>query len=63
MTLEVHDRLMHMGGLNGTLTTAQTVGSRLSNGVTADNMAERIGDADLRHSGGGWSGTPTPAQP
>ena len=44
-TLEVHDRLMHMGGLNGTLTTAQTVGIDF-NGVTADNMAERIGDAD-----------------
>ena len=45
MTMEVHDRLMHMGGLNGTLTTAQTVGLNF-NGVTADNMAERIGDAD-----------------
>ena len=45
MTLEVHDRLMHMGGLNGTLTTAQAVGLEF-NGVTADNMAERIGDAD-----------------
>ena len=45
MTMEVHDRLMHMGGLNGTLTTAQTVGIDF-NGVTADNMAERIGDAD-----------------
>ena len=44
-TMEVHDRLMHMGGLNGTLTTAQTVGLNF-NGVTADNMAERIGDAD-----------------
>ena len=45
MTLEVHDRLMHMGGLNGTLTTAQTVGMDL-NGVTADNMVERIGDSN-----------------
>ena len=44
-TMEVHDRLMHMGGLNGTLTTAQTVGIDF-NGATADNMAERIGDAD-----------------
>ena len=42
-TMEVHDRLMHMGGLNGTLTTAQTVGLDF-NGVTANNMAERIGD-------------------
>ena len=44
-TLEVHDRLRHMGGLNGTLTTAQTVGLDF-NGVTADNMIERIGDAN-----------------
>ena len=44
-TMEVHDRLMHMGGLSGTLTTAQTVGIDF-NGATADNMAERIGDAD-----------------
>ena len=44
-TVEVHDRLMHMGGLSGTFTTAQTVGLDF-NGVTADNMAERIGDAD-----------------
>ena len=45
MTVEVHDRLRHMGGLNGTLTTAQTVGIDF-NGATADNMVERIGDAD-----------------
>ena len=45
MTLEVHDRLMDRGGLNGTLTTAQPVGLDF-NGVTADNMVERIGDAD-----------------
>ena len=45
MTVEVHDRLRHMGGLNGTLTTAQTVGIDF-NGVTTDNMVERIGDAD-----------------
>ena len=44
-TMEVHDRLMHMGGLNGTLTTAQTVGIDF-NDATADNMVERIGDAD-----------------
>lgn len=45
MTLEVHDRLMHMGGLSGTLTTAQTVGLDFD-GVTADNMDDRIGDAN-----------------
>lgn len=46
MTLEIHDRLMHMGGLNGTLTTAQTVGLDL-NGVTADNMVSRVGDSNF----------------
>ena len=44
-TMEVHDRLMDRGGLNGTLTTAQAAGIDF-NGVTADNMAERIGDAN-----------------
>lgn len=44
-TLEIHDRLMHMGGLNGTLTTAQTVNISF-NGVTTDNMVKRIGDAN-----------------
>ena len=44
-TMEVHDRLMDRGGLNGTLTTAQPVGLDF-NGVTADNMSERIGDAN-----------------
>lgn len=43
MTLEIHDRLMHMGGLNGTLTTAQTVGIDFS-ALSSDNLAERIGD-------------------
>ncbi len=45
VTIEVHDRLMHMGGLNGTLLTAQTVGIDF-NGITADNMVERIGDSN-----------------
>lgn len=43
MTLEIHDRLAHMGGLNGTLTTAQTVGIDFS-ALSSDNLAERIGD-------------------
>lgn len=46
VTIEVHDRLMQMGGLNATLTTAQTVSLNL-NGVTADNMVARIGDANF----------------
>lgn len=45
MTVEIHDRLMHMGGLNGTIATAQTVGVSLL-GETASNMVERIGDAN-----------------
>lgn len=43
MTLEIHDRLAHMGGLNGTLTTAQTVGIDFS-ALSSENLAERIGD-------------------
>lgn len=44
-SIEFHDRLAHMGGLNGTLTTAQTVGidlSTLGGGLAAD----RRGDAN-----------------
>lgn len=45
--LEIHDRLAHMGGLNGTVTTAQTVGIDLST-INAGNAvpAERVGDAN-----------------
>jgi hypothetical protein len=46
VTIEVHDRLMQMGGLVGNVTTAQTVSLNL-NGVTADNMVERRGDANF----------------
>lgn len=42
--VNIFDRLAHMGGLNGTLTTAQTVGVAV-NGV-ASNMVQRIGNAD-----------------
>lgn len=41
--LEIHDRLAHMGGLNGTLTTAQTVGINLA---SLGLVAERRGDAN-----------------
>lgn len=44
-TLEIHDRLAHMGGLNGTLTTAQTVGLDLD-ALTANNVVARRGDAN-----------------
>lgn len=43
-TLEIHDRLAHMGGLSGAVATAQTV--NLSVTVTTDNLAARIGDAN-----------------
>ena len=46
MTLEIHDRIAHMGGLNGTLTTAQTVGLDLSTLLSTNNTAARIGDAN-----------------
>ena len=45
MTLELHDRLAHMGGLSGTVATAQTVGIDF-NSLVSDNLANRIGDAD-----------------
>ncbi len=44
--LEIHDRLMHMGGLNGTLTTAQTVNVDLDANLASDNLTERIGDSN-----------------
>ena len=46
MTLEIHDRLMHMGGLNGTLTTAQTVGVDIAANLASNNISARIGDAN-----------------
>ena len=46
VTIDIHDRLMHMGGLSGIVTIAQTVSVNL-NGVTADNMVERRGDSNF----------------
>ena len=46
MTLEIHDRLAHMGGLNGTLTTAQTVNLDLNTLGGTDNITERKGDTN-----------------
>lgn len=42
--VEIHDRLAHMGGLNGTLTTAQTVGVDITG--TSNNLAARRGDTN-----------------
>ncbi len=45
--LEIHDRLMHMGGLNGTLATAQTVALDLFANLASDNLDARKGDANF----------------
>lgn len=47
MTLEIHDRLMHMGGLSGTVTTAQTVNLDLNANLASDNLDTRKGDANF----------------
>ena len=44
VTLEMHDRLMHLGGLNGTLATAQAASVNLSANLANSNLAARIGD-------------------
>ena len=46
VTIEIHDRLMHMGGLNGTLATAQTVNLDVHANTGTGNLAERIGDSN-----------------
>jgi hypothetical protein len=45
-TVEIHDRIAHMGGLNATLTTAQTVNLDLNTLLGTDNIAARIGDSN-----------------
>lgn len=46
VTVEIHDRLMHMGGLNATLLTAQTVNLDIAANLASANLAKRIGDAN-----------------
>lgn len=46
MTVEIHDRIAHMGGLSGSLATAQTVGIDLSTLLSTSNVEARIGDAN-----------------
>jgi hypothetical protein len=46
MTLEIHDRLMHMGGLSGTVTTAQMVNLDISANLATDDLGARKGDAN-----------------
>lgn len=45
-TVELHDRLASMGGLNGTLTTAQSVNLDLSTLLSTANINVRKGDAN-----------------
>jgi hypothetical protein len=45
-TTEIHDRIAHMGGLSGIVTTAQTVGIDLSTLLASDNIDARKGDAN-----------------
>lgn len=45
-TVEMHDRLMHMGGLSGTVATAQTVAINLSANLSTSNLDARKGDAN-----------------
>lgn len=42
VTIEIHDRLVHMGGLSGVLTSSQSVGINLSS-YSFSNIVERIG--------------------
>lgn len=46
-TLEIHDRMVHMGGLSGTVTTLQTItGFDLSTLAGTSNLDQRKGDAN-----------------
>jgi hypothetical protein len=45
-TLLIEDRLMQMGGLSGTVTTAQTVNLNLYNNLGTSNLSQRIGASD-----------------
>lgn len=45
-TLEIHDRLCHMGGLSGTVATAQTVSVDFNSLLATNNLSARIGDSN-----------------
>lgn len=45
-TIEIHDRLMHMGGLVGNVATAQTANLDVSANLATANLTNRIGDAN-----------------
>ena len=46
VTIEIHDRLMHMGGLSGIVATAQTVNLDVSADLATSNLGARKGDAN-----------------
>ena len=46
VTIEVHDRLMHLGGLSGTVTTAQTAVVDLHAQIANNNLDARKGDTN-----------------
>lgn len=46
MTVEIHDRLMHMGGLVGNVATAQTVNVDIAANLATNNLDDRKGDAN-----------------
>ena len=46
VTIEIHDRLMHMGGLSGIVATAQTVNLDVSANLATSNLGARKGDAN-----------------
>lgn len=46
-TLEIHDRLMHKGGLSGIVTTAQTASVDLNANLATANLDARKGDANF----------------
>lgn len=45
-TIEIHDRLMHMGGLSGAVATAQTVNLDVDANLASLNLSARKGDAN-----------------
>ena len=47
VTLELHDRLCHRGGMSGTLTTSQSVALDLNALLATDNLDARKGDANF----------------
>lgn len=47
VTIEIHDRLMHMGGLAGSVASAQTANLDVSANLATNNLDERKGDANF----------------